>query len=67
MTHDDIALAIRMIARGQINHEAVQALSAELARVLADAGLREVVEAQEIADPAPKKPDSIPLSRPKKR
>lgn len=68
MTQDDITLAIRMIARGQINHETVQALSAELARVLADAAMREVTEAlPEIADQAPKKPDSIALSRPKKR
>ena len=62
MTHDDISLAIRMIARGQINHETVQALVAELTRVIAQ-GQKPALEA---AAETPKA-DSMPLSRVKKR
>ena len=35
MNHEDITLAVRMIARGMVNHETVQALVAELTRVIA--------------------------------
>lgn len=62
MTHEDITLAVRMIARGMVNHETVQALVAELTRVIAQ-GQKPALEA---AAETPKA-DIMPLSRAKKR
>lgn len=63
MTHDDITLAFRMLARGMPNHEAVTRLSEALAAVMKPPP---EPPAANPPTPAPKS-DSIPLSRPKKR
>jgi hypothetical protein len=73
MTHEQITNALRFLARGMPNHADVLALADALAEVLSppvpltNEETRALLDAMPVAPAKPAKPDTLPLSKSRKR